>query len=304
MHGADSSHTDGTHEDRPREDRRREDVDSDVFRDTIAEMTWQEVERAADDGAVLLWAFGVIEQHGPHLPAGTDVYLPSAQLRGVRRELARRGVPALIMPPYYWGVNVVSGSFPASYNVRPEVMKALMADVLTGIGKDGFRHVFCFSGHGDALNNRTVHEGIRLGSQLTGLDISFVIDRRLAERLGLDPDDPHVSPTGAALAKSDTSATPAHIDVHAGDWETSQMLVAQPSLVRNDVRAGLKSTEYGPEDLAVWRKGYGHARVKTPLGYFGDPAAADAANGRRLLEQQVTNAADAIQERLRLMGRA
>ena len=87
---------------------------TDIFAGTIAEMTWLEVEQAAKGGAALLWAFGVIEQHGPHLPTGTDVYLPQAQLREVRRLLGERGIDALIVPPYYWGVNVVSGAFPAS----------------------------------------------------------------------------------------------------------------------------------------------------------------------------------------------
>ena len=40
--------------------------------------------------AVVLWGLGVIEQHGPHLPLGTDVYMPSELLRRVRKQLARR----------------------------------------------------------------------------------------------------------------------------------------------------------------------------------------------------------------------
>src|SRR5574340_175791 len=43
-----------------------------IFEDTIAEMTYPQVEAAIVRGAVGLWAIGVIEQHGPHLPTGTD----------------------------------------------------------------------------------------------------------------------------------------------------------------------------------------------------------------------------------------
>ena len=56
----------------------------------------------------------MIEQHGPHLPTGTDVYIPSARLRAVKTLLAAEGIESLIIPPFYWGVNVVSASFPAS----------------------------------------------------------------------------------------------------------------------------------------------------------------------------------------------
>ena len=288
----------------------------DVFADTIAEMTWFEVEQAAKDGAVLLWAFGVIEQHGPHLPAGTDVYIPQARLRDVKRLLVDRGIQALIVPPYYWGVNVVSGAFPASYGVRPELMKELMADVFGNFESDGFRQVFCFSSHGDALHNRTIHEGIRLGSARTGLDIRFVIGVALARRLGVALDDPNLAlveneaPEAVSFTQV-TGSSPSepmvpvdapsqYADVHAGRWETSMMLCNYPTLVRDDVRATLKSTDYGPDDLAEWRQGYEHARRKTPLGYFGDPAAASRDEGVRSCAAAARVAADAIERYLKV----
>jgi creatinine amidohydrolase len=286
---------------------------TDIFADTIAEMTWYEVDRAARDGAVLLWAFGVIEQHGPHLPTGTDVYLPQARLREVKRSLAARGIAALIVPPYYWGVNVVSGGFPASYRVRPAVIKELMADVFESLSSDGFRRVFCFSGHGDALHNRTIHEGIRLGASRTPLDISFVIDSALAVRLGIDLTDPHITlPVGekadgirffqvnssSPSAPENTEQAPRYVDVHAGRWESSMMLASCAQLVRDDVRRTLKSTDLGPDALAVWRQGFEHARRTTPLGYFGDPAAGSREEGQRSLRSSADVAAEAIAARI------
>ncbi|MDX3904643.1 MAG: creatininase family protein [Pigmentiphaga sp.] len=267
---------------------------SGVFSGTIAEMTWPEVAQAAKDGAVLLWAFGVIEQHGPHLPTGTDVYVPSARLREVRKILEEKGIRALIVPPYYWGVNVVSGSFPASYDVKPPTMIAVMQDVFASMSKEGFKHVFLVSGHGDALHNKTIFEGARAGIQGTGLDISFVTTEVLAKRLGIDPADRAIT-----LQAPDGGAPGKFVDVHAGDPETSTMMAAYPWLVRESVRRDLKSTDYGPADLAEWRKGYENAKRKTPLGYFGDPAAADAARGAAALTASAQAIADAIERRLK-----
>lgn len=264
-----------------------------VFSGTLAELTWHEVEDAARSGAVLLWAFGVIEQHGPHLPTGTDVYIPSARLRAVRERLADRGVNALIVPPYYWGVNVVSGAFPASYGVRPELMREVMADLLAGMARDGFRHVFCFSGHGDALHNRTVHDGVRAACERGGVDASFVTEPALARRIGLDLDDPYLT-----LYGPDEPPPEGPPDVHAGSWETSLMMHDHPELVREETRARLEPTGLSGRELAVWRRGYEHARRVTPDGYFGDPAAADAAEGRRLKDAAASRAADAIALRL------
>jgi creatinine amidohydrolase len=264
----------------------------DVFADTIAEMTWQEVEQAAQRGAVLLWAFGVIEQHGPHLPAGTDVYVPSARLQQLKRRLADRNIEALIVPPYYWGVNQVSASFPASYTVRPEVMIELMADVFASVRRDGFSRVFCFSGHGDPSHNLTIFRGVVEGANRTGMRIGFVTDRDLAARIGLAADDPHlvlykpaVRPVGG-------------LDIHAGEVETSTMMCYCGSLVRDHFLTSLLSTDYGPADLAEWRQGGAHARRKTPLGYFGNPAAARHETGKRSTEALVEKLAMAIESRI------
>lgn len=280
----------------------------DIFSDTIAEMTWYDVEEAARSGAVLLWPIGVIEQHGPHLPAGTDVYIPTARARRVKDALAQRGIDALIVPAYYWGINVVSGSFPASYGIRPELMREVLADLLVGFSRDGFGQIYCLSGHGDALHNQTIYEAIALGAQRSSIDASFVMDRALAQRLGLEPDDPlltlHGSPSPDLVAGSSPSAPrdpgpPGEfIDVHAGRWETSILMHTCPDLVREEQRRDLVPTDYGAADLAVWRRGFDDARAKTPQGYFGDPASASEAEGVSSLERSTDEAVEAITARI------
>lgn len=46
-----------------------------IFADTMADMTYQEVEQYAIEEAVILFPIAVIEEHGPHLPLGTDTYI-------------------------------------------------------------------------------------------------------------------------------------------------------------------------------------------------------------------------------------
>ena len=97
----------------------------DVLEGTIAELTWNELEDRARSGAVALWAIGAIEEHGPHLPLATDIYLPTIQLRLVRSILAGRGVKAEIVPPNFWGVNHVTGAFPGSIEIRPDTVTGI-----------------------------------------------------------------------------------------------------------------------------------------------------------------------------------
>lgn len=260
-----------------------------IFHETMADMTYPEIERAAKSGAVPLWGLGVIEQHGPHLPLGTDVYVPMAVLRLVRRVLASRGIESVIVPPCFWGVNHVTASYAGSFLVRPAVFVALMIDVFASLKKDGFERVFCISGHGDEVHNRTILDGVRQGSEAAAIDGRMVLPRSMVVRLGLDPADAHL-----AVAAETGAAPGGPIDVHAGRWETSLMWAAFPEVVRSDVLPDLMPTDFAPSDLAEWRKGGEHARGKSPLGYVGDPAAASREHGLGLLQREAALVADAV----------
>jgi creatinine amidohydrolase len=264
-----------------------------IFDETMADMTFPEIAAAASSGAVALWGLGVIEQHGPHLPLATDVYVPHATLRRARQMLAARDIPSVIVPAFYWGVNHVTGRYPGSFEVRPAVMIELMKDVFRSLAKDGFKQIFCLSGHGDAMHNRTILVGVREASREAAIAGSIVLSPALADRLGYDRGDPHLALTRPQPTPSSTFA-----DVHAGDWETSIVWGYFPDLVRAPLLPTLAPTQFGPQDLAEWRKGQEHTLRKAPAGYVGDPSAADAARGLALVEAQALEVADAIAAKL------
>jgi creatinine amidohydrolase len=264
-----------------------------IFHDTMADMTYPEIAAAAESGAAVLWGLGVIEQHGPHLPLATDVYVPYAVLRRVKALLAEAGIASLIMPPFYWGVNHVTGRFPGSFEIRPAVMSELIIDVLGSLKKDGFADVFCLSGHGDAMHNNALIDGVRRGSAAAGINGAMVVSPGFAKRLGFDPADRNV------LVTAPEGGTPArHPDIHAGEWETSLLLGYFPDVVRQEILPTLTSTKFSAADLDEWRKGQEHAKRMTPQGYIGDPALANVAFGLELVERQAAVIADAIAARL------
>ena len=260
-----------------------------VFAGTMADMTYVELEQAIDSGAVALWAIGAIEEHGPHLPLATDVYIPSAQLLHVQRSLADRKISSVIVPAYYWGVNRVTGAFPGSIDIRPEVMTELMKDVFRSLTTAGFKQIFCITGHYDAAHSRAIIEAVRASNKGTDIKVHYVVPKRLAERVGVRSSDP-----GFLVAEFPEGKPPAHPDLHAGDAETSMLLGVAPAVVRKDLMTSLESTDLTPKDVETWRKGYADAKRVTPLGYLGDPASADAGRGKIQLEQQAAAFAQAI----------
>ena len=267
-----------------------------IFHDTMADMTFREIEAAAREGAIVLWGLGVIEEHGPHLPLATDVYVPYATLRAVRRMLAERGVPSVIAPLFYWGVNAATSAFAGSFVVRPEVMIELMKDVFRSLRKDGFGSVYCLSGHGDAAHNCALLEGVSAGSAYGAIDGTLIVTPAAAARFGFDAGDPYLVVTQPAPRPAEP-----YLDIHAGSDETSMIWGHFPDVVRDDVLPALAPTNYVLEDLLEWRKGEQHAVRKTPDGYLGDPAAARPERGVGLIEADATAIADAIVARI---GRA
>ncbi len=267
-----------------------------IFDDTIAHMTYVELEEAIRQQAVALWALGVIEEHGPHLPLATDVYLPSATLRQVRQRLAAQGRPAVIVPPFYWGVNSVTADFVGSIAVRAEVVLELIVDVLSSLHRHGVKHVFCLSGHNDSAHNHTVAKGVQRAREACGIQASFLIDVMMCGILRLDASAPHVLTYPLQYPQGE------FLDIHAGEGETSMMWGLSESLVRPEIATVLPSTKLGFPDLMEWRRGGEHARRKTPDGYFGDPASADPQTGRTMIAAQAQGVSEAILARLGATG--
>ncbi len=260
-----------------------------VFAGTMADMTYVELDKAIDTGAVALWAIGAIEEHGPHLPLATDVYIPSAQLLQVQRSLADKKIGSVIVPAYYWGVNRVTGAFPGSIDIRPEVMTELMKDVFRSLTAAGFKQIYCITGHYDAAHSRAIIEAVRASNHGTDIKVHYVVPKPLADRLGLKASDP-----GFLIANIPTGNVSARPDLHAGEAETSMLLSVAPEAVREKLMSSLAPTDLTQKDVETWRKGYAEAKRVTPLGYLGDPASADARSGGVRLEQQAAAFAEAI----------
>lgn len=58
-----------------------------ILQETLAEENWQEVQKLGGRKIPALFPLGVIEEHGPHLPLGADIYWSCGMCRIVRDKL-------------------------------------------------------------------------------------------------------------------------------------------------------------------------------------------------------------------------
>ncbi|HEX3046830.1 MAG TPA: creatininase family protein [Bacillota bacterium] len=255
-----------------------------IFESTMADMNYQEIEAAAKQQAIILFPIAVIEEHGPHLCLGADVYLTYIVCKKVKEALAKEGLEALIAPPFYWGINKVTGAFAGSFTVRRSTMKAMLGDLLLCLKNWGFNRIYLFNFHGDYEHIITIFESVRDSRIDLGVKAYVALDEFDLRGYGLKGDEEHIVTYQTPRPEE---PRPEYMDVHAGSFETSLMTFNFPELVNQEVARTLESSKTTWEDGRIWTRGWDDARKVTPLGYCGDPANIDLEMAREVDESTV-----------------
>ncbi len=213
-----------------------------------------EFERALIKTKTILLPFGSVEEHGMHLPLGTDTtqIFELALLASKKRQF-------FVGPPVYYGLCRSTRDHPGTISVRGETLKALTLDLLASYYRQGLRNFLLLSGHAG------------------GTHMAFLIDA--AETFLFDRRDVKVAVASILDllrdAAIDILETPQ--DSHAGEFETSLMLYFYPRLVK-----GISPEEYPdfPKPILVR-----HKKLFWPGGVWGDPSKASAEKGRLFAER-------------------
>lgn len=238
----------------------------------IEEMAWPQVEQALAEGkTTVLVACGAVEQHGPHLPLGTDAYLGTA----VAERAALLAGNALVAPTLRPGLSDHHMSFPGSLTVRPETFIALLTDYCTSLARHGFERIVVFPSHGGNLDIMKAHIPWLARSLADRCEV--VLSMRLGDDMLRIAE--YLAQRGVTIGRA---------GVHAGYSETAMMLAYAPDLVRMEQAApGMTDDEfYAPEQILRSQLSsflYG-IQSQSANGVLGDPTGADAEVGERLLQ--------------------
>jgi creatinine amidohydrolase len=244
-----------------------------IFHETMVEMAWPEIKKAADEGGIILLPVGTIEEHGPHMSLAIDLLSTYNWCKMLRPVLEARGVRTLIAPPYYWGINVKTRAYPGSFSVREETMKALLFDIHNYLHLWGFNYVFSFSQHGDSEHIQTFETAIKEAHDKLDMGAYIVYGQGTQTSVPDYVVFQNIPDTPPSAKK--------HLDVHAGAWETAEMLAYFPETVDTSIAKTLAPTS-----------------SFEPLGYWGDPAGYEQIaldEIRKWAESMVGMTADAIE---------
>ena len=228
-------------------------------------LTREEVREVAPNALILI-PLGATEQHGPHLPTGTDILLAESILdRAIARSASTAACPLIIARVVSIGSSDHHLPFGGTISVSPSTMLAFVTDALKSLQASGVRRVVLVNGHGG--NTAVCHAAAAAVSTTTSMAVAPLDYWSFAKRY----------------------AVHAPLPGHAGQYETSLMLAIHPELVRpTEARPGVDvaaSPGAGVYDPSIW------ARLN---GYTDTPELASTAHGEDALEEVVGALSDRI----------
>ncbi|MFU8856392.1 MAG: creatininase family protein [Deferrisomatales bacterium] len=109
----------------------------------LQNLTWEEVrDRIPESRETILLPVGSTEQHGPHLPVGSDTLVASAVAEDAAAEAG-----VLVAPPLWFGWSPHHMVLPGTITVRPEVLIEVGYDLVASLAHHGFQRFVFLNGH-------------------------------------------------------------------------------------------------------------------------------------------------------------
>jgi creatinine amidohydrolase len=234
----------------------------------LANMTQPQAEEALGRGTAVL-VTGSIEQHGSHLPLGTDTF---AALTIALRVGERLQAPVLPLSPV--GVAPYHLSWPGSLTLSPSTLASLMLDVCEGLAGAGVERVVVVNWH---EGNSTA---IRMGADQVQakLPVRVIVAEAHIITNGLFPDEMEFT--------------------HAGAMETAAVRAHDPSLVRLERLVEGDSVDRATEGHGLFRRRdvFPVMREVAATGWYGTPGAVSEDRAREIIDAVAEHIAGSVEE--------
>ncbi|RLF42091.1 MAG: hypothetical protein DRN17_08120 [Thermoplasmata archaeon] len=224
------------------------------------EMSWKEIEKAEKD-AILFLTVGPMEEHGPHLPVGTDFLIAKHVEKEAMKALEKEGIETISLPSLPIGCCRMARDFPGSISVNWKAVRDVIYTILHSVSKMGFKYVIICNFHMDPHHIKAIHSAM---DKVKGINVCEPFSAyHYAGNLW-----PSIEEEG---------------EVHADMKETSIALALFPKLVKEWQKLPpVKIKMDGPDALFKTMKEMGAEQ-----GYVGAPSLANEEYGKKFMEKLV-----------------
>lgn len=234
------------------------------------ELTSPQIQAAAEAGTLLLLPLGQTEEHGRHLPVGTDTIIAERVCEEAARRLAG-SIPTLVLPSVGYGYSgQVMAKWPGTFTLPTRLVTDLLVEACKSVICMGFAKIIIVNAHGHHQHLAVV--AAREIADSTGVEVAVLMPNSL------------IGKEFAALRKSTPGGA-----CHGGEYETSLMmhLGYHVDLKLADAGDALRTdSEFCSNDTFAGGKVFWSTwcRQSSRSGIYGDPTVASAETGRKVFE--------------------
>ena len=226
---------------------------------SLHDLSWVDVAAHLARDTRLIVPVGALEQHGPHLPLGSNTLIATRVAADLSTRLRILRAPAVGYGVNHYGAPMTAGKgYAGTTTLRQKTLHRTLNELLSAWERGGFTEFILLSAHR--------HE--------PHLDALATLVTRTARVRVVSIWDVDI----ADLLEAQTGP------LHGGEAETSLMLHLYPELVHMD-----RARDVTPDGNALKRSGRGKLPALQPggAGTIGSPTAANAEKGRSIHERML-----------------
>ncbi len=169
---------------------------------------------------VAIQPVAAVEQHGPHLPLGTDSLIANAFVEHLRARLQAENFPGLLLPLMPYGKSNEHLNYPGTVTYSAQTYLNVLLDIGRSCARAGFQALVFVNAHG---GNREL------------LDVA-VREIRIETGLSAFSIQPSILPKDRTQMGCEMSPEELRFGIHAGRVETAAILHLHPELVHMEKR--------------------------------------------------------------------
>jgi creatinine amidohydrolase len=240
---------------------------------TLYEMTSAEVGAALARTKTILIPVGATEDHGAHLPLGTDMFEAREICRRAAVALGEQGCEVVIGPAIPFGVSTFHMGFPGTVTLTSSTLILVLKEVMHSLYHHGFRNLLLIHGHDGNLPQMmtAAQDVVNETPDATVAVLNWMVELAKAYAKG-------------DLIKSKKGES------HGGEGETARIIATHPELVDlskaqafylqpHELRK-IQSPEHMKTGGGVFYPTRSYAAL-TPVGSIGDPSLATRETGEK-----------------------
>ena len=236
------------------------------------ELSWKQIDKLDRKKTIFFLPISPMEEHGPHLPVGTDLLaIREATTEAIKiLNKTKPGVTYVLLPSYPIGFCKFNTDFPGSISVSGKTVRDVVYNTGASLADHGFKYMVICTYHMALVHLKGIYSAMKKLESKKGMKLCepwspFFYSNQIEKnepKLGFD-----------------TSK-----EIHAGFRETSLMKYLYPYLVDESYKnlQNIHRDMNNPRNLGKKFKDLG---LKD--GYVGSPARADADYGRWFFSQTV-----------------